>query len=87
MIPGQTLGKTRLGRPERILDRVDKVFKGASGQALQSQGKFRFKVQIGNKVLDHNFFVIKGLNESVILGINFIQKHQLTYNPKHWSFS
>jgi hypothetical protein len=34
----------------------------------------------------HQFYVIPDLIESLILGINFIQKHQLWYCPKNRSF-
>jgi hypothetical protein len=34
----------------------------------------------------HQFYVIPDLTESLILGINFIQKHQLWYCQKNRSF-
>ncbi len=46
-------------------------------------GKYQFKAQIGTKAIEHEFYVIPELNEPLILGINFIQQHQLWYCPKN----
>ncbi len=35
------------------------------------------------KTTEHHFRVIKGLNEPVILGADFINKHLLLYDPKY----
>jgi hypothetical protein len=44
-------------------------------------------MQIGTKSLQHELYVIPNLNEPLILGINFIQLHQLWYCPKNCSFA
>jgi hypothetical protein len=62
-------------------------FKSAGGQILPVDCKYQFKVQIGTKAIQHEFYVIPDLNEPIILGINFIQQHQLWYCPKNRSFA
>ncbi len=62
-------------------------FKSAGGQILPVDGKYQFKVQIGTKSIQHEFYVIPDLNEPIILGIDFIQQHQLWYCPKNRSFA
>jgi hypothetical protein len=51
------------------------------------QGLYEFDLNVGNKALAHQFYVILNLNEPLILGIDFIQKHQLWYCPKNRSFA
>jgi hypothetical protein len=51
------------------------------------RGRYKFHVKIGTKILTHEFYIIPDLNEPLILGINFIQKHQLWYCPKNKSFA
>jgi hypothetical protein len=62
-------------------------FKFAGGQPLPVQGRYQFNVHKGTKFLKHDFYVIPELNESLILWIDFIQKHQLYYCPKNSSFA
>jgi len=62
-------------------------FKSAGGQVLPVCGRYQFRVQIGTKSLQHDFYVIPDLNEPLILGIDFIQQHQLWYCPKNRSFA
>jgi len=50
------------------------------------QGIYKCNLKIGNKTLAHQFYLISNLNEPLILGIDFIQKHQLWYCPKNRSF-
>jgi hypothetical protein len=45
------------------------------------------KLGLAPKILKHEFYVIPDLNEPLILGIDFIQKHQLWYCPKNTSFT
>ncbi len=52
-------------------------FKLAGGQPLPVRGLYEFNLKVGNKTLAHQFYVIPDLNEPLILGIDFIQKHQL----------
>jgi hypothetical protein len=44
-------------------------------------------MQIGAKSLQHKLYVIPDLNEPLILGINFIQLHQVWYCPKNTRLS
>jgi hypothetical protein len=60
-------------------------FKTAGGQPLTVRGRCKFRVRIGTKFLQHKFY--PDLNEPLILGIDFIQKHQLWYCPKNRSFA
>jgi hypothetical protein len=38
------------------------------------------KIWTGPLVQTHEFLVIQGLQEEVILGMHFLQKHDLTYD-------
>jgi hypothetical protein len=62
-------------------------FKSAGGQILPVNGKYQFRVQIGTKAIQHEFYVIPDLNKPMILGIDFIQQHQLWYCPKNRLFA
>ena len=73
-------------RPKQILEEKRNSFKSASGDALTVKGKYLLKLQIGDKKLAHEFFVIKNLSEKMILGIDFILSHQLTYNVENRTF-
>jgi hypothetical protein len=67
-------------------DMTSPRFKTAGGQPLTVRGQYRFILKIGPKLLTHKFYVIPDLKEPLILGIDFIQKHQLWYCPKNQSF-
>ncbi len=62
-------------------------FKSAGGEQLPVRGLYEFNLRIGDKILAHQFYVIPKLNEPLILGIDFIQKHQLWYCLKNRSFA
>jgi hypothetical protein len=61
------------------------------------KGVFDLPVTMLGHRLMHPFQVIKGLNKSIILGADFINKHLLMYDPKfkqvnwrnekHWTVS
>ena len=72
-----------------ILEQTEALpkFKMAGGQPLKVRGRYNLRVRIGTKFLQHEFYVISDLNEPLILGIDFIQKHQLWYCPKNRSFA
>ncbi len=74
-------------RPRKLV--TDKIpnFRSAGGQLLPVQGLYKFSLKIDNKFVKHKFYVILDLNEPLILGIDFIQKHQLWYCPKNKSFA
>jgi gag-polyprotein putative aspartyl protease len=60
-------------RPKKLEGQITPKFKSAGAQILPVCGRYQFRVQIGIKTLQHNFYVIPELNESLILGIDFIQ--------------
>jgi hypothetical protein len=73
--------------PIKISGGIMPKFKSAGGRILPVDGKYQFRVQIGTKTIQHEFYVIPDLNEPIILGIDFIQQHQLWYCPKNRSFA
>ncbi len=74
-------------RPKKLEGGILPKFKSAGGQILPVHGKCQFKAQIGTKAIAHEFYIIPELNNLLILGIDFIQQHQLWYCPKNWSFA
>jgi Reverse transcriptase (RNA-dependent DNA polymerase)/RNase H-like domain found in reverse transcriptase/Integrase zinc binding domain/Integrase core domain len=64
-----------------------KPLKAAGGQVLKVQGNQKIKLEIDGKMVEHPFLVIDDLNESMILGIDFITKHGLNYSPATREFS
>ena len=52
-------------------------FQAARGHHLKVNGQF--EVNVKDRDLTHNFFVIENLNEPIIFGIDFIKKHKLNY--------
>ena len=53
---------------------------------MKVNGQFDVKVNVEGHVLTHNFFVIENLNEPIIFGINFIEKHELNYCASEKNF-
>jgi hypothetical protein len=74
-------------RPKKIEQSLLPKFKSAGGETLPVHGKYKLKAHIGTKEIQHEFNVIPELNEPLILGIDFIQQHQLWYCPKNRSFA
>ena len=66
--------------------KTSRQFKAAGGHKLQVVGKYEVPMRVGKKTFRHPFFVIRNLTEPAILGIDFIEKHGLTYNPAKRSF-
>jgi len=64
-----------------------KPLKAAGGQTLNVQGIQQIELEIDGKEVRHPFLVIDDLNESIILGIDFITKHGLNYSPATREFS
>jgi hypothetical protein len=62
-------------------------FKSAGGQLLPVRGQYELNLRRDKKFVKHQFYVIPDLNKPLILGIDFIQKHQLWYCPKNRSFA
>ncbi len=74
-------------RPRKIEQSLLPKFKSAGGETLPVHGKYKLKAHIGTKEIQHEFYIIPELNEPLILGIDFIQQHQLWYCPKNQSFA
>ena len=74
-------------RPQPVATHKQFQFKGAGGDALKVKGRFLCSVLVDNKKMEHEFYVVKGLSESVILGIDFIGQHELSYCPRAKRFS
>jgi hypothetical protein len=70
-------------RPKKVEQGSLPKFKSAGGETLPVHGKYKLKAHIGTKEIQHKFYVIPDLNEPLILGIDFIQQHQLWYCPKN----
>jgi hypothetical protein len=68
-------------RPDKILQKIDPCFSAGGGQ-LSVKGVVDLPVEILGKRMTHPFRIIHGLNENVILGADFINKHLLVYDPK-----
>jgi hypothetical protein len=73
-------------RPKQLRPDPSNLFKSAGGQNLDVKGKYRLPIQIAGKTVEHDFYVIKNLNEPVILGIDFITDQQLQYCPQSQEF-
>jgi hypothetical protein len=68
-------------RPQKSFQKVDLCF-SASGAQLFVNGIVSLPSSILGQKTMHPFRIISGLNESVILGANFINRHLLVYDPK-----
>jgi predicted aspartyl protease len=66
---------------------IPKACNRASGQALHIVRIYKLELQIGHQRIKHPIHVLQNLHNEVILGINLIHVHQLTYNPKTRGFS
>ena len=53
---------------------------------MNVRGRFPLKVRVENKEVEHDFYVVKSLNEPVIFGIDFIERNELNYCPTTRSF-
>jgi len=69
-------------RPKKILQqKIDPCFSAGGGQP-SVKVIANLPVKILGKQTVHPFRIIHGLNENVILGADFINKHLLVYDPK-----
>ena len=73
-------------RPVRLTTPTQAQLKSASGDQLEARGKYLLSIQLGKISIQHPFYVIRNLNEDLILGIDFIHQHQLNYNATARSF-
>ena len=74
-------------RPDKLSSNRIPNFRSATGNSLQVKGKYRFELTVGERKLSHTFYVVQGLSEALILGIDFIQHHQLNYCTENRSFT
>ncbi|KAI9549303.1 hypothetical protein GHT06_006266 [Daphnia sinensis] len=59
------------------------IFRTVSGQVLKSIGKFEFTIRItNNHMINHYFYVMKGLNEECILGLDFLTSNNVKLTPE-----
>ena len=57
-------------------------FKSAAGHPLQVQGCYRVPFEIVGYAMKHTFYVIHGLQEDCIVGLDFLTIHDLTFSGK-----
>jgi hypothetical protein len=69
-------------RPKKLATLDKNPCFSAGGTPLTVTGIYNISVSVLGRKTEHPFRVIKGLNESVILGADFINKHLLMYDPK-----
>ena len=73
-------------RPQKIPMTNSGQFKSAGGQSLDVKGKYKLPLQLQGKQVQHDFYVIRNLNEPVILGIDFITQQKLQFCPQSRDF-
>ena len=66
-------------RPRALPVSSREQFRAAGGHHLKVNGQFEVNVNVEGRDLTHNFFVIENLNEPIIFGIDFIERHELNY--------
>ena len=49
----------------------------AAGESISALGQITTNIQLGNVKADHCFVVVRSLITSVIVGVDFMQKHGL----------
>jgi hypothetical protein len=69
-------------RPKKLATLDRNPCFSAGGTPLTITGIYNISVSVLGRKTEHPFRVNKGLNESVILGADFINKHLLMYDPK-----
>eukprot|EP00731_Ephydatia_muelleri_P003241 Em0001g3241a len=55
----------------------------AAGEKLKIVDYVTAPIQVGDRTIEHNFVVVDNLITSVILGVDFMQKHGLVLNFSH----
>ncbi len=70
-------------RPKQITHLKSSPCVSAGGTPLNVKGIYNCPISLLGRKTEHLFRVIKGLNEPVILGADFINKHLLLYDPKY----
>ena len=67
-------------RPPRSMEHSPRQFTTAGGQALNVRGKYEIPIEVMGKKFLHPFYVVNGLSEQAIIGVDFIHKNQLDYS-------
>ena len=65
---------------------ANEKFWAASGDELKVRGRYNVQVHIEGRNVTYPFFVIRGLNEEMLLGIDFISDLVLQYDVKTRSY-
>jgi hypothetical protein len=73
--------------PRKLVTDKMPNLRSAGGQPSPVRGLCEFSLKIDQKFVKHKFYVIPDLNEPLILGIDFIQKHQLWSCSKNKLFA
>jgi hypothetical protein len=74
--------KIPVWRRPKQLEKPKTICRSASGNQLQIKGVYELSVKVLGKRVTHPFRVIKQLQEPVIIGADFMNKHLLAYNPQ-----
>jgi hypothetical protein len=69
-------------RPKQLRGQKASLCVSAGGTPLNVKGIYNCPISLLGRTTEHPFRIIKGLNEPVILGADFINKHLLLYDPK-----
>jgi hypothetical protein len=70
-------------RPKQLRGQKASLCVSAGGTPLNVKGIYNCPISLLGWTTEHPFRIIKGLNEPVILGADFINKHLLLYDPKY----
>ena len=54
----------------------------ASGNQMRNKGTYEFHLVVEGKVIVHPVKILSGLKEKMILGMDFIQRHRLIFDPR-----
>ena len=62
-------------RPKQGLRPISHLLQGAGGKQLAVRGITEIEFKLGTKMYKHKFYVIKNSTRNMILGLDFLQKH------------
>ena len=68
-------------RPQKNVYAPWLTLEGADKKMMQVKGCYAMPITLLDRKITHFFYVVKNLSSPVILGIDFINQHALTYNP------
>ena len=61
-------------------------FTTAGVHALNVRGKYEIPIEVKGKRFTHPFYIINGLSQQAIIGVDFIHKNQLDYSSSQKKF-